>query len=579
MKYYRRFLPFLKPYLPRMLAAAGLVAVVALINLVLIRLVGRLWDVVTVQRNETEMNHLLALFLLLVLAQGIFSVGHGYLAAWISQHLTADFRRHVFRHLQSLSLGFFAKRRTGELLSRLMNDIGVIQNIATDTPIDLAKQAVTLIGGIAFLLVTNWQLCVLILLLLPALVLVAKFFGRRLKRLSTAIQDRTATLSTIIEEVLSGIRVVKSFVRTSWEEARFAATLNAAVRIALKRAVVMAVFVPTITLLTFAAGAAVLWYGGRQVIQGQVSPGDLFAFVLFAGILIGPFGAAARVFAQLKEAQGAMQRVFEILDTQPEVSDGPDAQDLPPVRGQMRLQHVSFQYDSRQVILHDVSFEANPGEVVALVGPTGAGKTTVINLLHRFYDPSGGAITVDGHDLRHVRLDSWYRQVALVPQETVLFGGTILDNIRYGREDATEADVLAASEAALADEFITRLPDGYQTVVGEKGVNLSGGQRQRIAIARAILKNPRVLLLDEATSALDTESERLVQQALDRLMAGRTTFVVAHRLTTVQKAHRIIVLDKGAVVESGTHTELIERRGLYHYLATLRQTEDELRSA
>lgn len=579
MKYYRRFLPFLKPYLPRMLAAAGLVAVVALINLVLIRLAGRLWDVVTVQRNETEMNHLLALFLLLVLAQGIFSVGHGYLAAWISQHLTADFRRHVFRHLQSLSLGFFAKRRTGELLSRLMNDIGVIQNIATDTPIDLAKQAVTLIGGIAFLLVTNWQLCVLILLLLPALVLVAKFFGRRLKRLSTAIQDRTATLSTIIEEVLSGIRVVKSFVRTSWEEARFAATLNAAVRIALKRAVVMAVFVPTITLLTFAAGAAVLWYGGRQVIQGQVSPGDLFAFVLFAGILIGPFGAAARVFAQIKEAQGAMQRVFEILDTQPEVSDGPDAQDLPPVRGQMRLQHVSFQYDSRQVILHDVSLEANPGEVVALVGPTGAGKTTVINLLHRFYDPSGGAITVDGHDLRHVRLDSWYRQVALVPQETVLFGGTILDNIRYGREDATEADVLAASEAALADEFITRLPDGYQTVVGEKGVNLSGGQRQRIAIARAILKNPRVLLLDEATSALDTESERLVQQALDRLMAGRTTFVVAHRLTTVQKAHRIIVLDKGAVVESGTHAELIERRGLYHYLATLRQTEDELRSA
>jgi subfamily B ATP-binding cassette protein MsbA len=372
--------------------------------------------------------------------------------------------------------------------------------------------------------------------------------------------------------------VVKSFVRTSWEEARFAATLNAAVRMALKRATVMAVFVPTITLLTFAAGAAVLWYGGRQVIQGQVSPGDLFAFVLFAGILIGPFGAAARVFAQIKEAQGAMQRVFEILDTRSEVCDSPGARDLPPVQGQVRLEHVSFQYDPRQVILHDVTFEAHPGEVVALVGPTGAGKTTVINLLHRFYDPSGGAITIDGHDLRQVRLDSWYRQVALVPQETVLFGGTVLDNIRYGREDATETDVLAASEAALADEFIARLPDGYQTVVGEKGVNLSGGQRQRIAIARAILKNPRVLLLDEATSALDTESERLVQQALDRLMTGRTTFVVAHRLTTVRNAHRIIVLDKGAVVEIGTHTELLERRGLYHYLYTLRQTGEELRS-
>ncbi|MEX5213307.1 MAG: ABC transporter ATP-binding protein/permease [Nitrospiraceae bacterium] len=579
MSYYRRFLPFLKPYVPSMLAATGLIAVVAIVNLVLIRLVGQLWDVVTVQRDEAEMNHLLAMFLLLVLVQGVFSVGHGYLVAWISQHLTADFRRHVFRHLQGLSLGFFAKRRTGELLSRLMNDVGVIQNIATETPIDLTKQTVTLIGGIAFLLMTNWQLCILILLLLPALVVVAKFFGRRLKRLSTGIQDRTATLSTIIEEVLSGIRVVKSFVRTSWEEARFADTLNAVVRMALKRAVVMAVFVPTITLLTFAAGAAVLWYGGRQVIQGQVSPGDLFAFVLFAGILIGPFGAAARVFAQIKEAQGAMQRVFEILDTEPEVRDSPTACDLPPVQGKIRLEHVSFQYDPRQVILHDVSFEANPGEVVALVGPTGGGKTTVINLLHRFYDPSGGSITIDGHDLRHVRLDSWYRQVALVPQETVLFGGTVLDNIRYGREEATDTDVLAASEAALADEFIARLPDGYQTVVGEKGVNLSGGQRQRIAIARAILKNPRVLLLDEATSALDTESERLVQQALDRLMTGRTTFVVAHRLTTIQKAHRIIVLDKGAVVEAGTHAELIERRGLYHYLSTLRQTGDDVRPA
>ncbi len=327
--------------------------------------------------------------------------------------------------------------------------------------------------------------------------------------------------------------------------------------------------------MTFAAAGAVVWYGGTQVIEGTVSPGDLFAFVLFAGILIGPFGSAARVFAQVKEAQGAMARVFEILDTEPEIGDRPDAIELPPLAGHVRVEDVSFAYDPRQPVLAGVSFEAKPGEVVAIVGPTGAGKTTLINLLHRFYDPTAGRITLDGYDLRAVRIESLYRQIALVPQETVLFGGTILDNIRYGREDAPEEEIIAASRAANAHEFIAALPDGYRTVVGEKGVNLSGGQRQRLAIARAVLKNPRLLILDEATSALDSESERLVQEALDRLMAGRTTFVVAHRLTTVQGADRILVLNKGRIVEEGTHAALMERRGLYHYLYTLRLREQE----
>lgn len=574
MTYYRRFLPFLKPYVSRMAVATLCIAAVAILNLVLLRVVGRLWDVITVQHDYAGMMRLLAVFLGIVVVQGIASVGHGYLLAWVSQYITADFRRHVFRHIQTLSLNFFAKRRTGELLSRLMNDIGTIQNAVTDTPIDMAKQAVTFVGGVGFLLTMNWRLCLLILLLLPLLVVVAKLFGRRLKQLSMDFQDQSAHLSTIVEEVLSGIRIVKSFVQTKREEDRFHATLERAVTIALRRATVLAVFVPTITLCTFAAGAAVLWYGGTQVIEGQVTPGDLFAFVLFAGILIGPFGAAARVFAQVKEAQGAMQRVFEILDTEPEVRERPDAVELPPVQGHIRALHVSFYYDARHPLLNDVSFEARPGEVIALVGPTGAGKTTIINLLHRFYDPTQGAITVDGYDLRAVRLESLFRQIALVPQETVLFGGTILDNIRYGREDATQEEIMAASQAALADEFIVKLPDGYRTMVGEKGVNLSGGQRQRLAIARAILKDPRILLLDEATSALDTESERLVQEALDRLMRGRTTIVVAHRLTTIQRADQILVFDKGGIVERGTHTELLANQGLYHSLYTLRQTED-----
>ena len=542
MSTFKRFLPFLKPYLSRMLFAGLLVMGVAAINLALLRLAGNLWDVITVQQDAGRMTELIGLFLGLVVLQGLCSMGHSYLTAWVSQHIVADFRRHLFAHLQTLSVSFFARRRTGELLSRLMNDVTVIQSVVTETPIDTAKQLVTFVGGIAFLLAMNWRLCLLILVLLPLLVLVAKFFGRRLKSLSTSIQDQTAALSTLIEEVISGIRIVKSFVQTKREEARFSLQVGQTLSLTLRRAGILAVFIPVISLLTFSAAAAVLWYGGRQVIDGAVSPGELFAFVLFAGILIGPFSSAARVFAQIREAQGATERVFEILDTQSEVRDAPNAMVLSNVSGHIQVEHVSFAYDPRQPVLTDVSFEAKPGELVAIVGPTGAGKTTVMNLIHRFYDPTEGRITIDGQDLRLVTLESWYRQIALVPQETILFGGTILDNIRYGNRDADEEAVKEASRAAHAHEFIMSFPDGYQTIVGEKGITISGGQRQRIALARAILKNPRILLLDEATSALDSESERLVQEALEQLMKGRTTFVIAHRLTTIQRADRILVL-------------------------------------
>ncbi|MDH4097171.1 MAG: ABC transporter ATP-binding protein/permease [Nitrospira sp.] len=576
MLIFKRFLPFVRPYLLRMLLGGLLVMGVAAINLALLRLAGMLWDVITVHHDGARMTELISLFLGLVVLQGLCAMGHSYLTAWVSQRIVADFRRHLFAHLQTLDIGFFARRRTGELLSRLMSDVTVIQSVVTETPIDSAKQLVTFVGGIAFLLTMNWRLCLLILIVLPVLVLVAKIFGRKLKSLSTSLQDHTAALSTLAEEVISGIRIVKSFVQTKREEARFSTQVGHTLEITMRRAGIMALFIPVISLLTFSGAAAVMWYGGRQVIAGTVTPGDLFAFVLFAGILIGPFSSAARVFAQVKEAQGAMQRVFEILDVRPDIRDQAGAKVLSTVAGHVRFEGVGFAYDPRSPVLSHLSFEAKPGEVIAFVGPTGAGKTTVINLLHRLYDPTEGCITVDGHDLRQVSVESWYRQLALVPQETILFGGTILDNIRYGNPDADDAAVREAGKAAYAHDFITNFPDGYQTVVGEKGVNLSGGQRQRIAIARAILKNPRILLLDEATSSLDTESERLVQDALERLMKGRTTFVVAHRLSTIQRADRILVLDKGRLVEDGTHDQLMERRGLYHYLYTIRLNEPSM---
>ena len=575
MSLYSRFFPFLRPYLSQMVGAGLMVMGVASLNLILLRMAGTLWDIVTVQRDVDLMTNTIIIFLGIAVAQSGLAMGQSYVTTRISQHIMADFRTNLFDHLQQLSLKFFAKRRTGEILSRLMNDVGVIQTLVTETPIDSAKHLVTFIGGIAFLLYMNWQLCLLILLLLPALVFVARLFGKRLKALSTNIQDQTAALTTLIEEVISGIRVVKSFVQTSREHSRFGKALQVLVSMTLRRAAILSVFIPTITLLTFMMAGMVLWYGGKQVIEASMTPGDLLAFVLFAGILIGPFGSAARLFSQIKEAQGAMQRVFELLDTQPEVMEPPQAITLPTIQGHIQFSNVSFAYDPRQLVLSDLSFEIKPGEFVAFVGPTGSGKSTIANLVHRFYDPTAGSITIDGHDLREVSLHSLYRQIALVPQETILFGETIFENIRYGRDTASEDDVIQASQAANAHDFIMGLPDGYQTMIGEKGINLSGGQRQRIAIARAIIKNPRLLILDEATSALDSESELLVQQALSRLFTGRTTLVIAHRLTTIQEAHRIFVLNKGVIVEAGTHTSLLQQEGLYRHLYTLRMAELE----
>ena len=570
MKNLLRLFAYIKPYLKRMALAAVLLAAVALTNLGLLWIVRDVVNSFLHTPDSAALNSAVLSLLGLFVIQGLLTMGHSYLVAFIGQRVVADFRVRLFNHLGTLSVSFFAKRRTGELMSRLTSDVTVIQNIATNVPIDMAKQLVTLVGGVSILFYLNWRLCLLILSIIPLIIFIGTFFGRKLKRFSTQIQDQTADTSTVVEEVVSGIRIIKSFVAEAHEEGRYVRHLEEMVSTALMRARILAVFVPLITIVTFGAAAGILWYGGRQVMAGAITPGDLIAFILYAGILIGPFGSFAHLVSQIKEAQGATQRVFEILDTKPEVADLPGAGEMPRIDGRVAFHQVSFQYTPEIAVLNGISFEVRPGEMVALVGPSGAGKSTLIHLLHRFYDPTDGRIEIDGVDVKTVQRASLYRQVGLVPQETILFGGSIKENIRYGKLTATDGEIIEAARLANAHDFISAFPKGYDTIVGEKGINLSGGQRQRIAIARAILKNPRLLILDEATSSLDNESEAAIQEALDRLMEGRTTFVIAHRLTTIQKADRIFVMDKGRIVEEGTHAELLERRGLYHHLYTLK---------
>ncbi len=561
------FKELLRPHRAAMLEASLAVMGVAVLNLALLWLFRYFFDHVLVRHDTTALWRIIWAALGLFALHSLLSVRQYVLLARVGQRLVTGFRLRVVEHLTRLSLDFFVKRRTGELLSRVTSDVGTIQNLATSVPVDLTKQAVTLVGAMGLLLFMNWRLCLMIVSIVPLVVLVARLFGRRLKALSTEAQDRLAESTTIVEELVSGIKLVKSFLMERHEVDRLAANLNQTDAVALRRARLLGVFVPVITLLTLVGALGVLGYGGVQVIAGAMTPGDLVAFLLYGGILMGPFSAMARVFTQVKEAQGAMQRVMEILNERPTVVDPPHAAPLPPVRGRVDVHGVTFSYEPGRPVVKGVTLTAEPGQVVALVGPSGGGKSTLVHLLHRFYDPDSGWIALDGRDLKTITLADLYAQVALVPQETILFGGTVGDNIRFGRHGALPAAVAAAADAAHAHGFIQALPQGYDTVVGEKGVRLSGGQRQRIAIARAILKDPRILILDEATSALDNESEVLVQDALDRLMRGRTTFVVAHRLSTVQRADQIVVLDRGEIVERGTHDELLSSRGLYHRLS------------
>jgi len=571
-----RLLALARPHAGR-LALAGLCLLLSSAAFLAVPYVIRLLtDSVFVHHDAAALNEVTLRLLGVVLVTAVFGYGRGYLLSYTGTRIVSDLRVRLYSHLQELSLSFYDERRTGEIMSRVTADTTLVQTVITNNLLSLVQQVFTLVAVVAIILVTDWRLALVALAVAPLLVVMGALVGRRTRALSRQAQEQLAEASTVLEETLSAVRVVKAFGRETYEQGRYAGAVGRSFRISVAAARLSSLFEAVMTSAGFGAVAVVLWFGGHEVLAHRLTPGGLISFLFYLVMLIGPLQSLASLYNEFQQALGGATRIFELLDTRPDVVDAPGADALPPARGLLEVRDLSFAYSADgPTVLDRVSLTAAPGQTVALVGPSGAGKTTLVSLLPRFYDPTSGRILVDGHDIAGVTLQSLRAVMAVVPQEPTLFGGTVRENIAYGREGATDAAVERAARVANAHEFITALPDGYDAIVGERGVKLSGGQRQRIAIARAILKDPRVLILDEATSALDNRSEGVVQEALERLMVGRTTIVIAHRLTTVERADKIVVLDAGRVVEEGAHGELLARGGLYQRLYTRDLTGDD----
>jgi ATP-binding cassette, subfamily B, bacterial MsbA len=566
---WQRILGYLRPYIPRLLVAIVALIGSAILSLIFPAVIGGVGQIpgvlntVLEERDTSLLNTITLVLLGVFFLRSITSLIETYNLNYIGERIMVDVRKQLYAQLQTMSLHFFTERRVGELVSRISSDVTVMRSALTNNVTTLLQQSLILIGSIVIMFAINWRLSLFIIIQIPIIAALMMAFGFYLRRVSTEVQDEIAGSTIVAEEAMQNIREVKSFTREPYEVQRYNSAIERALKAAIKLLRIRSLFGPIGAFMGFGALALTVWFGGREVIEGRLSVGELVAFLIYGISVGGSFGSLVSLYSSFQEALGAMKRVFQIIDTVPDIQDKADALELKRVEGRISFDHVNFAYDDRQQVLHNIQLDIAPGEIVALVGPSGAGKSTMFNLIPRFYDPDSGSICVDGVDVRTVTQTSLRNQIGIVPQETLLFGGTIRENILYGRLDASEAEMITASKAANAHQFIEKLPDGYETVVGERGIKLSGGQRQRVAIARAILKDPRILLLDEATSSLDNESEHLVQEALARLMENRTTVIIAHRLSTIRIAHRIAVINDGHIVELGTHEELMLVNGLY----------------
>lgn len=608
MGIYLRLLQFARPYWVRLVAAATFSGFVAGLTGAYAWLVRPALDEIFINKNLTWLAFLPVALMAVSVLRGLAGYGQMYLMTYVGSRVVMDIRQRLFSHLIRLPIGFHLRNPSSRMMSRVINDVNLIHNAVSGVLKDLFQQTLTFLVLLGVIIYQNWRLALLAIVVVPLSAYPIVRFGNRLRRIAGAGQERTADMSTALQETLTGVRIVKGFTREAAEDRRFARFNEAYFRTTMKSTQVSAITSPVLEVMGIIGVAGIIWYGGLQVIQGAMTPGTFFSFLTAVFLMFAPIKRLASANNTIQQALSAAERVFTILDTPTEDANDTGVRGLQRVRSSIELREVAFRYDGIEAwALKDVSLTVWAGEILALVGSSGAGKTTLVNLIPRFYDPTAGAILIDGVDLREIRLAALREQIGIVSQETHLFDDTVRNNIAYGRDEATitagggPADappvptpagggpgdappvpteaIIQAARAAHAHEFIMRLPHAYDTLIGENGVKLSGGERQRLAIARALLRNPPILILDEATSSLDTESERMVQMALANLMQGRTTFVIAHRLSTVQRADRIAVLDRGRLAEVGRHEELLAHGGIYNRLYEMQFQDSEVEGA